>query len=93
MDCASRRLSQLIAKEAAIEQAIALLEAARIEEVNGVKYLKRSEIGWPEICELVPPLKQFSEDVAFQVLHDVKYAGYVARQQEQSIARSAWPTS
>ncbi len=37
----------------------------------------------PEICDRVPELKQFSEDVAFQVLHDVKYEGYVARQQQQ----------
>lgn len=79
----SERLTLLSAKETAIEQAIEQLEAARIEEVNGIKYLRRSEIGWPEICELVPSLKQFSNDVAFQVLHDVKYAGYVARQQEQ----------
>lgn len=85
-DCglvASERLARLDAKESAIHRAIELLEAARIEEVNGIKYLRRSEIGWPEMCELVPDLKQFSEDVAFQVLHDVKYAGYVARQLQQ----------
>ncbi len=79
----AERLSRLEAKESAIERAIELLEAARIEEVNGIKYLRRSEIGWPEICDRVPELKQFSEDVAFQVLHDVKYEGYVARQQQQ----------
>ncbi len=78
-----RALSRLEAKESAIERAIELLEAARIEEVNGIKYLRRSEIGWPEICDRVPELKQFNEDVAFQVLHDVKYEGYVARQQQQ----------
>lgn len=79
----AERLARLNAKEQDIEQAIAILEAARIEEVNGIKYLKRSEIGWTEICELIPTLKPFPDDVAFQVLHDVKYAGYVARQQEQ----------
>ncbi len=77
------RLARLEAKEAAIAHALEILEAARIEEVNGIKFLKRSEIGWPEISELIPALKQFTEDVAFQVLHDVKYEGYVARQQQQ----------
>ena len=77
------RLKRWQVKEAAITQAIAILDAARIEEVKGTKYLRRSEIGWAEICELVPQLKQFDDDVAFQVLHDVKYEGYVARQQLQ----------
>ncbi len=79
----SERLARLDAKEQAIQRALGQLEAARIEDVNGIKYLRRSEIGWAEICALVPSLKEFEEDVAFQVLHDVKYAGYVARQQEQ----------
>lgn len=77
------RAARLEAKNAAIAAAIAVLESARIEEVSGTKYLRRSEVGWPEISHLLPELKACSEEVATQVLHDVKYAGYVARQQQQ----------
>ena len=77
------RADRLAAKEAAIATAMLVLEQARIEEVSGLKYLRRSEIGWPEISELLPALKVCSDEVASQVLHDVKYAGYVARQQQQ----------
>ncbi len=77
------RALRLEAKEAAIDRALAILDAARVEEVSGTKFLRRSEIAWPEICARIPELQQFSEDVAEQVLHDVKYAGYVSRQQQQ----------
>ena len=79
----SQRAERLVAKEAAIAAAIDVLERARIEEVSGTKYLRRSEIGWPEISAILPELQATSEEVATQVLHDVKYAGYVARQQQQ----------
>jgi len=77
------RAARLQEKENAIASALRALEQARIEQVSGVKYLRRSEIGWPEISALVPALQACSREVAEQVLHDVKYAGYVERQQEQ----------
>lgn len=77
------RARRLESKELAIAAAIAALDEARIEDVSGTKYLRRSEIGWPEISALVPSLRGCNEEVANQVLHDVKYAGYVARQQQQ----------
>lgn len=79
----TQRAERLATKDAAIKAAIQVLDLARIEEVSGSKYLKRSEIGWPEICERIPELRACSDEVALQVLHDVKYAGYVARQQQQ----------
>lgn len=79
----AQRLARLDEKETAIKLAIRSLESARIEGVSGTKYLKRSEIGWPEIRELVPELKPCSPEVANQVLWDVKYEGYVARQELQ----------
>lgn len=79
----AERAERLAEKERAIAAAIDALEKARIEEVSGIKYLRRSEVGWPEISALVPELRACSEEVATQVLHDVKYAGYVARQQQQ----------
>ncbi len=79
----TNRIERLDLKELSIEAAMKSLEAARIENVTGIKYLKRSDVGWPEICELVPDLRQCSAEVADQVLWDVKYEGYVARQEVQ----------
>jgi tRNA uridine 5-carboxymethylaminomethyl modification enzyme len=79
----TERLNQLEQKEQAISSALQDLDAARIEGVTGTKYLKRSEVAWPEISSLVPSLQQCSPEVADQVLWDVKYEGYIARQEVQ----------
>ncbi len=79
----SNRIDRLDLKELAIDTAIANLESARIDHVTGTKYLKRSDVGWPEISALVPELRACSPEVADQVLWDVKYEGYVARQEVQ----------
>ena len=79
----SNRIDRLDLKELAIDAALAVLDAARIDNVTGTKYLKRSDVGWPEISALVPELRECSPEVADQVLWDVKYEGYVARQEVQ----------
>lgn len=79
----TNRINRLDMKELAIDNALAALDAARIENVTGTKYLKRSDVGWPEISALVPELQACSPEVADQVLWDVKYEGYVARQEVQ----------
>ncbi len=79
----SNRIDRLDLKELAIDAATAALDAARIENVTGTKYLKRSDVGWPEISALLPELRECSPEVADQVLWDVKYEGYVARQEVQ----------
>ena len=79
----SNRIDRLDLKELAIDAALAVLDAARIDNVTGTKYLKRSDVGWPEISALIPELRECSPEVADQVLWDVKYEGYVARQEVQ----------
>jgi tRNA uridine 5-carboxymethylaminomethyl modification enzyme len=79
----TNRINRLDMKELAIDNALAVLERARMENVTGTKYLKRSDVGWPEISALVPELQACSPEVADQVLWDVKYEGYVARQEVQ----------
>lgn len=79
----AQRLQKLQQKEQQIEAATALLDAARIEEVSGTKYLRRAEVTWEEMCSRLPALEQFSTEVANQVLWDTRYAGYVQRQQIQ----------
>ncbi|MFO0035508.1 MAG: tRNA uridine-5-carboxymethylaminomethyl(34) synthesis enzyme MnmG, partial [Planctomycetota bacterium] len=41
------------------------------------------EVEWPELVALAPELGTVSPEVATQVTFDVKYSGYVARQQVQ----------
>ncbi|TWU57362.1 tRNA uridine-5-carboxymethylaminomethyl(34) synthesis enzyme MnmG [Rubripirellula reticaptiva] len=63
-----------------IDKAIAILKEARIERTAGDVYLRRPEIDWPAICALIPELNSIDPFAAEQVLHDVKYAGYINRQ-------------
>jgi tRNA uridine 5-carboxymethylaminomethyl modification enzyme len=51
--------------------------------VDGVplsKHLRRPEAIWADVIERLPELANVNREVARQVLHDLKYAGYVARQ-------------
>ncbi len=77
------RFERLEAKERAIESAKLWLENARIEEVTGTKYLRRSEVTWEEMCQRVPELSTLDREASDQVLWDVRYEGYINRQQVQ----------
>src|SRR5262249_8089260 len=71
---------------AQIEYATRLLEETRYEEANLIKFLRRPETTWEQIVERVPELAGLPREVANQIDYDVKYAGYVARQ-EIDVAR------
>jgi tRNA uridine 5-carboxymethylaminomethyl modification enzyme len=75
------RWDRLLCKEAEIAQAIAILETTRCQEASLSKLLRRPEIEWHDLVAREPGLAAFSEIVAQQVCHDVKYAGYIARQE------------
>ncbi len=75
------RAERLQIKEKAIAQTLAKIEDTRIEGVTLHKRLKRTETKWEELVELLPELGNVSADVRQQVTYDVKYAGYVTRQQ------------
>ncbi len=77
------RLECLETKETAISAAKSLLNTSRIEDVTAAKYLRRIEVTWEEMCARLPELQQFSGEVADQVLWDVRYEGYINRQQLQ----------
>lgn len=79
----NQRLQVLEVKEAAIAAAKEQLDAARIEQVNGTKYLRRAEVTWAEMCGHIPALQQYSAEVADQVLWDIRYEGYIQRQHIQ----------
>lgn len=80
------RWERLARKEAAIAQAVTILESQHVEHESLGKLLKRPEIGWSELLARCDALAAFSPEVAEQVCHDVKYAGYIARQ-DVDIAR------
>ena len=77
------RLDHLDNKERDINSAFELLENLRVDQVNGTKYLKRAEVTWEEMCQRQPQLQDFSAEVVDQVIWDVRYEGYINRQQEQ----------
>ena len=77
------RWQRLQPKESQVEQARNELQNHRVDGVTLEKYLRRPEVAWNDLCELQPALRAYAADVARQVLFDVKYSGYVARQEQQ----------
>jgi tRNA uridine 5-carboxymethylaminomethyl modification enzyme len=75
------RWRRLAAKETEIARVMQLLECNRTEDVTLAKLLKRPEITWKHLCERLPELADAPPQVAEQITYDVKYSGYVARQQ------------
>jgi tRNA uridine 5-carboxymethylaminomethyl modification enzyme len=77
------RLQRLRAKESEIAAVIQLLESRRADDVTLAKFLRRPEVGWTELVQRFPEFGQVRDEVALQVLYDVKYAGYIYRQLQQ----------
>jgi tRNA uridine 5-carboxymethylaminomethyl modification enzyme len=77
----SRRRQRVADKECQIQRALRLLESVRVDQVPGVKYFRRPEVTWTEMVGRVTELAQFDSLVAQQVEYDIKYAGYIARQE------------
>ena len=62
------------------------------------KHLRRPEVQWAEVAQRVPELVAVSAEVAEQVSYDIKYAGYIARQdvqvaRQQRLSEKAIPVS
>jgi tRNA uridine 5-carboxymethylaminomethyl modification enzyme len=53
------------------------------EPVTLAEFLRRPEIGYENILELAPPQARLNRNEAEQVEIEVKYAGYVERQEKQ----------
>ncbi len=92
------RLERLQVKQAEIERVTKLLESVRREGTLLSKYLRRPEIQWEHMVEQLPELGAVDPQVSQQVLFDLKYAGYVARQsvevdRQHRLAEKRIPTS
>lgn len=74
-------------KLADIDRAIQLLAQARVStpkgDVKGDVYLRRPEVDWEAMCQIVPELNSIGAQAAQQVLYDIKYEGYVTRQRDE----------
>ncbi|MEM7477190.1 MAG: tRNA uridine-5-carboxymethylaminomethyl(34) synthesis enzyme MnmG [Planctomycetota bacterium] len=77
------RLLKLEEKEASIDAARALLKSNRIHENTAEKYLRRNDVTWKEMCSHLPELVELSEEVRDQIIWDVRYEGYINRQEMQ----------
>ncbi len=71
-------------KMTAIHLATKLLSQLRVENTPAGKQLRRPEVTWASLVEMFPEsLRQFSLEISQQVEFDIKYSGYIARQQIQ----------
>src|SRR6202012_3059593 len=57
-----------------------LLGASRIGSVSALDYLRRSDIDWSQLVELLPAAAAIEPAVGFQIEVRAKYQGYIARQ-------------
>ncbi|MCE9553309.1 MAG: tRNA uridine-5-carboxymethylaminomethyl(34) synthesis enzyme MnmG [Planctomycetes bacterium] len=79
----SRRAERLAIKEAEIERVRKILDAHWTEDVTLTKLLRRSESEWPDVVARMPQLAETSLEAAQQLTYDIKYAGYIERQQTE----------
>ena len=78
----SSRLARLESKEQELTRVMQQLAEQKHEGKSLEQWLKRSDVTWEQLCRWYPSLAAVSARVAQQALHDVKYAGYIARQAE-----------
>jgi tRNA uridine 5-carboxymethylaminomethyl modification enzyme len=82
----AERMRRLADKTAEVAQLTTLLESTRRDGVTLTQHLRRPETEWSQLVTWLPVLAAASEGAVSQVVCDVKYAGYVARQ-EADVAR------
>jgi tRNA uridine 5-carboxymethylaminomethyl modification enzyme len=73
-----RRLQQKISE---IERVNALLDTTWLDGAPLSKFLRRPEAEWLDVVNRLPELADVDAAVVQQVIYDLKYAGYVSRQQ------------
>ncbi len=90
------RWQRLKFKEQTIAVVTEALRARRFGQDTLEKQLRRPEVEWSDIVELAPDLGDVENEMAFQVMCDTKYAGYISRQQtavdrQQRLAKKRIP--
>ena len=77
---ASRR-DRFATKMKMVQSGIDLLKTGRIDATPCDVYLRRPEANWSMMCDAVPDLRAIDTESAKQVEYDIKYEGYINRQQ------------
>jgi tRNA uridine 5-carboxymethylaminomethyl modification enzyme len=75
------RWQRLERKEQQTAEAISLIDKAHVDGQPMSHWMRRPEVTWDQVVARLPQLSAMPRDVAQQVSHDMKYAGYVARQE------------
>lgn len=75
------RRERLERKLAEIDRVKKLLQRNRAGEHSLEKLLRRPETGWDELAAELGELAEVGEEVRQQVVYDIKYEGYITRQQ------------
>ena len=70
-------------KSNAVTAPRALLRATRVGGQTLEDLLRRPEMEWAAMVARQPQLAEISAEAATQVVYDLKYAGYVSRQEQQ----------
>jgi tRNA uridine 5-carboxymethylaminomethyl modification enzyme len=65
----------------AIDRAKQILDSTTYGGGPLSKFLRRPEVTWDDVVQVAPALAEIDTAAAEQALYDIKYAGYVARQQ------------
>lgn len=76
-------LSRLHEKVARIESVKDLLAANRYQEKSALEALKMPEVTIEELTQSIPELTAYPFSIRYEVELDVKYAGYIKRQERQ----------
>jgi tRNA uridine 5-carboxymethylaminomethyl modification enzyme len=76
-----QRWQHLQGKLQQIDQVSGLLESAHQEGASLARWLRRTEVAWPDLVARLPALADVPADVAEQVTCDIKYSGYLERQE------------
>jgi tRNA uridine 5-carboxymethylaminomethyl modification enzyme len=79
----ANRWARFTGKVAEINRITALVENTNIEGINLAKFLRRPEIAWEDAVAKMPELRMVDVHLAQQVIFDLKYSGYAARQQTE----------
>src|SRR4051794_13215466 len=79
----AQRKRLLEEKESEIATALQLLQSTRVGGISLEQILRRPETEWSDIVMRPSPLAAISRQAAQQITYDLKYEGYVSRQQQQ----------
>jgi tRNA uridine 5-carboxymethylaminomethyl modification enzyme len=77
------RWESFSARLQSIAAANAMLQAHRIDGISSDDWLRRGENNWSLLAQRLPAAAAVSHDVARAVEVQIKYAGYIARQDRQ----------